>query len=497
MTDTSGLTRLRRLLAGRAPKLMRDLAVLTSGQFVTKLIAVGAFAFLARTLDPEGYGAVEYIVGLTALFAMAVDFGLGTIGVKRIAESRNELPTLAAQIPLARLGIALLAIPILIIVAAALGSPSIPLELVWLYAASLIFVACNQDWLLQSEELMAHVAFAHMLRVLTFTVAVLLLVQGSADVAAVGGAELAAAAVVTLYYLLVTHIKVTPLRVPHSAFGMMGLLRESASLGLSRFAWAAAQYMPLFLVGTLVGGAQVGWFAAAQRLVTSISTFSFVYHFNLYPALARVSAVSSSELTDLMRVSFRVTGWASIGLAFGLTLAASPIVTTIFGGRFEAAAPALTILVWVIPVTFVSGHARWALIVAGAQRHVLYSQIIGLVAIVLAGVPLVLLWNDVGAAVAGVTGAIAVWIVSHTYAMRLAAQPPGLMLLARPLLLAVILGMAVQSTAMMPLVQAIIGCTFFAAVAPFVDRSLLSDLMQLAHAKATVVQPRKTSVPPS
>lgn len=482
--------RVRRLIAQGAPKLMRDLAVLTGGQFVTKLIAVGAFAFLARTLDPEGYGAVEYIVGLTTLFAMAVDCGLGTIGVKRIAESRHELPTLAAQIPLARLAIALLAIPVMIIGAATLGSPSIPRELVWLYAASLIFAACNQDWLLQSEELMAHVAFAHMLRVLTFTVAALLLVHGSADVAAVGWAELTAAAVVTLYYLIVTHVKVTPLRVPRSAFSMMGLIRESASLGLSRFAWAAAQYMPLFLIGSMVGGAAVGWFAAAQRLVTSISTFSFVYHFNLYPALARVSAVSSSELTDLMRVSFRVTGWASIGLAFGLTLAATPVVTTIFGSRFAAAAPALTILVWVIPVTFVSGHARWALIVAGAQRHVLYAQLIGLMAVVLAGVPLVLQWDDVGAALAGVTGAIAVWIVSHTYALRLAARPPGLLLLTKPLLLALVLGVAVQLTDLTPLIQAIIGCALFAAAAPLVDRSLVPDLIQLAHAKAPAAPPR-------
>jgi O-antigen/teichoic acid export membrane protein len=477
--------RLHRLLADSAPKLIRDLAVLTGGEFVTKLIAVGAFAFLARTLAPEAYGAVEYIVGLTTLFAMAVDCGLGTIGVKRLAESRQEMPTLAAQIPLARLVFALLAIPVMIVGVATLGSSSIPGGLVSLYAASLIFHACNQDWLLQSAQLMAHVAFAHTLRVLTFTVAALLLVHGSADATAVGWAELAAGSVVALYYGVVTHVKVTPLRVSRSVFKMMGIIREGASLGLSRFAWAAAQYMPLFLVGTIVGGAEVGWFAAAQRLVTSLSTFSFVYHFNLYPALARASAASGAEFSDLMRVSVRVTGWASIGLALGFTLAATPILTTIFGSRFAAAAPALALLVWNIPVTFLSGHARWALIVAGVQRRVLHAQIVGFAVIALAGVPLVLLLGDAGAAIAGVASAIAVWIVSHAYAMQQAAHPPGFLLLTRPLLLALIVGVAVPLTGLLPWVQAIIGIALFAAVAPLIDRSLLPDLIQLAHTKVT------------
>ena len=484
------LSRLHRLLAQRAPKLMRDLAVLIGGQFVTKLIAVAAFAFLARTLDPHGYGVVEYVVGLTALFAMAVDFGLGTIGVKRIAKARRELPTLATQIPLARLSIALLAIPVMITLAVGLGASSIPPELVWLYAASLLFAACNQDWLLQSAELMAHVAFGHMLRVLTFTVAVLLFVKGANDVIAVGWAELAAAAVVTLFYLIVTHIKVTPFSVPRSAFNTNKLIREGASIGLSRFAWAAAQYMPLFLVGSMIGGPQVGWFAATQRLVTSIATFSFVYHFNLYPALAKASTVSNGELSRLMRVSFRVTGWVSVGLALGLTLAAAPVLTAIFGTRFASAAPALSILVWAIPVTILSGHARWALIVADAQKHVLYSQMIGLVVVAVVGVPLVLLSGHIGGAIAGVAGAIAVWTASHAYAKRLQAQPPCLLLLARPLVLALLLAVTLQLMGLAPLRQAIVGCVLFAAAAPWIDRSLLPDLFELAHTKAPVA-PRR------
>ena len=82
-------SRVRHLLAGRGPKLVTDLAVLVTGQFGAMLIATVAFAVLARELDPQTYGAVEYVVGLTALFGIAVEGGLATVGVRRAAMSRD------------------------------------------------------------------------------------------------------------------------------------------------------------------------------------------------------------------------------------------------------------------------------------------------------------------------------------------------------------------------------------------------------------------------
>lgn len=482
--------RLHLLPASKVPKLFCDLAVLAGGQLATKVIAVAAFAVLARTLDPERYGLVEYLIGLAAFLAMAIDCGLGPIGVRRVAQSRTELPRLATQIPLARMAVAFITIPIMVIGVMAFGPAGVPAALVWLLAASLLLAPLNQDWLLQSAELMAQVAFGHMLRAIVFASAVVLFVHGPDDVVAVGWAELAAAAVACLYYLAMQHFKVTPIRLSFSVPHVLGLIRDGAAVGLSTFVWAAAQYMPLFLIGSLVGGAQVGWYAAAQRLGTSISMFGFVYHFNLYPALARSAAGSNVEFSKLLRTSFRVTAWGSIGLALGLMLAAEPVLTVIFGERFSVAATSLEILVWGIPVMFLSGHARGALIVMGAQKYVLYAQIAGLVAVLLAGVPLVSFFGEVGAAVAAVASSTVVWICSHISAVRLASPMPRLALIIKPLMLAVVSAAAARYMNMSVLANALGGIALYGIAAPILDRTLVPDLIVLAHAKETVLPPR-------
>ena len=376
-----------------------------------------------------------------------------------------------------------MAIPLLILVVELVGPAEASRTLVLLFAASLLFWAWNQDWLLQSVELMPQVALARMLRMLVFLAGVILLVHGPEDVAAVGWAELAGLGAALVYYVGIQHFKVAALRVVVSIREIAALIREGAAIALTTFAWSAAQYMPLFLVGSLVGGTSVGLYAASQRIVVALSILSFVYYFNLYPTLARSLAIEG-EFARLLHVSFRVVAWGSIGLGLGLSLAASPVLSTVFGAQFTDAAPVLALLVWTIPATFLSGEARWALITLGAQNRVLYAQLAGLAAIGVAGVPLVLAFEEFGAAAAAVLGAIVVWIVAHASALSRDAPLAPRTLVIKPLMLALACAGAVQLIDVGMLVKALAAGALYAAAAPLVDRSLLPDLSNLAHARA-------------
>ena len=116
--------------------------------------------------------------------------------------------------------------------------------------------------------------------------------------------------------------------------------------------WSAAQYAPLFLMGALVGGAGMGFLAGASRLVASVATFSFVYHFNLYATASQLARETPRRSPQLMRSSFRATAWLTIGGALVVSLAAEPIITVIFGRDFGPAATSLAILIWTVPVMF-------------------------------------------------------------------------------------------------------------------------------------------------
>jgi O-antigen/teichoic acid export membrane protein len=481
-TGALRLARWHSALAGDRLKFVRDLSVLSGGQLVAKLVGFAAFAFLARMLDPVGYGAVELVVAVTAFFTTVIDCGLGTIGVRRIAEAPHERNALAAEIAAIKLTIALIAIPLMILSVQAFGYAHIPRGLVLLFAASLFFNAIYQDWLLQSAELMAQAAAGQMLRVLAFAAVIALLVRGSEDILAVGWAELAAAAIAALFYLHVQLRRITPIGLSFTARAK-SLIGEALPVGLSLGVWTANQYVPLFLMGGLVAGVETGWFAGANRLVLTLATLSYLYHFNLYPTLARAWARDSREFSETLLASFRVVAWLGIGGALAVTIAGAPLLDLVYGDSFASAAIPLAILIWIVPAMLLSGHARWSLIVAGAPSRVLYSQLLGLAVAILAGALFIEIWGATGAALAALASNLSVWACAHVFASRMKIAPPSLLLVLKPLVLALAVGSVMYVLPLNELVSAAGAFLVFALMAPFIDRALIPDVVRLAHVK--------------
>jgi len=467
-------------------KLARDFLVLSSGQFVSKVVGFVAFAYLARTLGPASYGIAEYAVGLAVFFAMVVDWGMGPIGVRELAAKPESAASLAALISGARLVIACVAVPVLGLAALWSGQPETAVKLVWLYALSLLAVPWKQDWLLQGREMMNAAAFAQLIRMCAFAAGVVILVHSELDILYVGLAEIAAVVLTTAYYLGTQRVRICPVRLKFTPKDVIRLIREGFSVGLSNVVWAFIQYAPLFLVANLVGGVSLAWFAASHRVVISLLTFSWIYHWNLYPTVARRAAGSPDELHALIGASFRVVAWGGILIALILTLVARPLMILGFGTSFAEAAPAFAVLIWALPVTLLSGHARWALIAKGLQRYVLFAQLAGAAVVLMVGLALTSRFGAVGAAIAMTAASLAVWAMAHAFGMRKVGPLPGITAVLLPACGAGLGGLLAQGLDTHPVLGAAAAAAVYVLFALLIDRKLLPDLLRLMRAKADV-----------
>ncbi len=464
-------------------KLFKDYAVLAGGQLATKALGFVAFAWLARVLDPAGYGALEYMVGLAVLFGAIVEGGVGVVAVSRAAHAPATVATLAMQIPWARLLYALPSVPIMALLAIHANRSAVPVALAWLFALSLLTVPWRQEWLLQATERMGATALAQLIRALVFALLALAMIRSPQDLSRAGWAELASVIAMTLYCMVVQHRAITPLRARGSFAGFAPLVREGALVGASNIVFTVTHYAPLLLIGALAGAVETAWFAAASRITAALFAFSYIYHFTLYPAVTRATVRRDHQLGMLLSRSLRVTGWAGIGTALALGLLAEPLVLLAFGPKMTAAAPLLQILAWTLPIALCSGHARWALVAAGAQRSVLAAQTAGLAATVIVALTLGPWLGAPGYGVAAVGGALAVWLVAHQRAARLGTHPPAFRIIVPPLVLAIV-GLIVARLLDDGWWPTLLVLGAFAAAAPLVDRRLLEDLRFLGQAKA-------------
>lgn len=470
-------------------KFVRDLMVLAGGQFAVKVIGFVTFAWLARVLGPEGYGQVEFLLALTGFAALVIDFGLGPVGVRRQGAGDAETPV--HGVPTLRVAIALLTAPaVLAAVFATTPDPTARL-LGCLFAASLLLHAFKQEWLLQSMERMGAVAGAQALRVIVFGALVLALVSGVADILWVGVAELVAVAVWIGFYVLAQLRAGHRLRLLPDRAALGGLLREAAPLGLNSIVWGLAQYLPAMLVALISGLEEAAYLAAGQRLVVSLQTLSYTYHFNLYAAMVRRFRTGAEEMVRLSGASLRVVAWAVAGPAALGAVHGAEIMALLFGPAFAAAGLPFMLLVFVFPLQILSGHFRWALTASGHSRSVFLAGLSGAVLAVAAGPALVWQWGALGGAAMALTGALGVLVASallcrrHGIAIGLAAR------LARPAAAAALAaalsellsGLVPEAAWWMRLAA---GAGLYGALALLADRSLFPDLRHLAYAKKDV-----------
>ena len=478
MTDSEAAPR-------RSPwTMLRDFGALSGGELLAKIAGFVAFAWLARRFPPDAYGHIEVAIQVTMMFSLVVDFGLGPIGAREIASNRGRAAALAASIPTLRLILAALAYLLVYLVAGMLDLGEEGRTLARVTGLALFAAPFVHSWLFQGLGKMLWVAAAQLLRSAAFAALVLLCIGDDDGILAVGIFEALSAFVMAAWFVgaQVRNLGMPRLGAPLEELGR--LFREAWPVGLSRTLWAVYQYVPTLLVTAIVGGAEVAWFAAAHRLVTSLGSFVNIYHFNLYPQLVEAVAAGQARVDRLMETSFRLTSWAGVAVAVAGTALAVPVCQLAFGEAFARSGPTFAIAIWAVPISFLNSHARFVLIAAGAQRLELAANAAGAVVAALGGAAAVAAAGSEGAGLALVVGAAATWFVAHGYASSRVSPLPLFQPLVRPLLTAAAV-LGASTWLMAPgWGSGLTAVVAFAVLAPLVDPALPREALALRGSRS-------------
>ena len=437
-------------------KAATDLVTLISGQLVSKIFGFAAFATLARLLTPAEYGAVETVVGMVAIGHMIIEFGSGILGIRRVAHDRAQVAEITAAVTSSRILVALIVAPLLVTAYAAMVGDRTPIGLIVLFGFSLFGAVFKLDWLFQGHDEMGPAALGITLKMLVFFGLILVWAPLSHNIMLVGWTEILSMALMGAYYVY-TQRKRYGFKLDLTQWRSgVTFLRLSAPLGLSSFANTVSQSLPVLFVQSLSSGEQAGEFGAAQRVITSLITFSWLYYQNLFPLLSRQIAQKPKEAQELVHSSDHFIAWAGAAAGVGLALGAQPLMRLGFGPALAQSALEFSILAWCLPVTLASGSARWLLIAQDRHKTQMVIQFIGAFVTLAATFLLAPHMGGVGAAIGMLVGAFVIWVCA-TITVQGCAVRPSLFALAGPALSSAAVMVLARFIPLPPLVVAILG----------------------------------------
>jgi O-antigen/teichoic acid export membrane protein len=312
---------------------------------LSPLVRMGLVVVISRALGAEGLGDYQVVISYLAIFEIVPALGMWPLLVRNVAREPEQAFRYLLHAGALSLGAsALLVVPMNV---AGLGyGPTIreAMMLLSLALAPSVLLVVSEAVLIPRgrPEAVATLQVAESVA-LVATAAVLL--WGGGGVVAVAAAMLACrtlAAAVAVFLAL----RVCPDRQWTFDWGFARrLLGETPVFFLSSVTWVLYSRLDVVVLSRLVPVDQVGYYGAAQRVLTMCQEVVQSMMVVTLPLLA----ASAARHADFQQVMARATKYVlMVGLpaAVGAMLVGGDLLTLIFGAKFAPSGPILTVLMW-------------------------------------------------------------------------------------------------------------------------------------------------------
>ncbi|MDM8528149.1 glycosyltransferase [Anaerolineales bacterium HSG24] len=345
------------------------------GKLSVKIISFVFTIFIVRWLGDKGYGQYVLIWSYIAIFSMLSDAGLGMYAIREITKRTAGHEHLMGNIIIIRLFLATVTIGL--IFGTALYFEYSEQFLVNLFLASLILliyaVQDPFDTILQANERFDISAISVICGQLLFvSIGGVFLLMGWHITGLIIAALLNIVATAWLAWYLMNGCR-RHLQWRLEPTNWFGFIKAAFPFGMIKLWLSWALKIDLIILAWYWPDETVGWYGAAYALVSGALVVGSSINSAFYPTLSRQYSRDNSMMPQIY--GFALKYLIIIGLPFSglFFMRHNELIDLFFGAEFAHAAIPLAILIWVVPLTFVTEFLRYVLLITNQERIAGYA----------------------------------------------------------------------------------------------------------------------------
>jgi O-antigen/teichoic acid export membrane protein len=385
-----------RSVMGASVGVSSGIARLAISRALTIVLQFFTLALMARVLGPSGYGLIAFGLALFVYIGLTNDLGLTILGAREhgtpddLARTRGAL--LGARVFLTAAVVVVVAIVLILFPLSAEGRLVGVILTLGFVSSSL-----NVRWVMQADERFGSIALADGIGSCVQLLVTVLFVRGPDDIGwaavAVVAMPVTSTGILALRAGLVRRVPVTLSRES------IHLVRRAAPLGVALLATALYYSADSVLLGIFRGSDQVGYYAAAYRVVLACLAIPVVVHSVLLPVVARLQRTDPTSSTETLEGASQGLVWIALPIAVGTALTAGTVVRVVFGNAYEPSGPVLALLIW--SCVTVSSNVPFAVLMLARNqdRRYMAVTVLGATVNLLANLMMIPIFGMIGAAV--------------------------------------------------------------------------------------------------
>jgi O-antigen/teichoic acid export membrane protein len=416
MTDVAGA---KPRQATSARRVAQNYLSVSAANLLTRVISFFVVAYAARVLGPRAYGSLTWAQAVYLFGTGFADLGLWTLGVRTLAQDRDNVQRHVSNYMSLRALTALATASLLAAFAMVSRQSETTETLVLLYGLSLLATGVLGDWVFTGLERMEFVGTARILSQLIYAGLVFAVVRGQQEILLFPAFMFVGLAVSAVFLMAVFRRLYPSCRFRPQPSAWPRLLREAFPLGVSVLVFQSYVLLPTLLVGWFKGEAATGYYGGAFRIVQVVNQLLSLAVVALFPVVASRWKYAPETVGMLLERILKVFLALGVPLAAGTLVIGPAMVELVLGDQFSQSVIPLQIMVWnVVTMGISSVYAQLVLVMNGRQTEFLKVVCSGAVASVILDLLLVPRHSYVGAAIAWVLAEMVVWVVSYLLARQ-------------------------------------------------------------------------------
>jgi len=382
--------------------------------FFDKILRMGVGLFVgvwvARYLGPEQFGLLSFALAFIGLFGAIAGLGLQGIVVRDIVRDPDgKEETLGSAAALQFVGGLLAYGLILGTIFWLRPDDALAKMLVAILGSMMLFKASEVAvYWFESQVLSKYTVWVQNGSFLTFAAIKVGLILNSAPLIAFAWAMMAEALMVALLLSVILGLRGPRLRQLRITLARAKtLLKDSWPLLLSGIAITLAMRIDQIMIGQIMSDTAVGFYSVGVRLAEVFVFVGLMVASSVFPRLIKLKEENfEGEFVKFIRLPFYVL----FVLAVAVSGTSGFTVPMIFGQEYANSSPVLSVLIFSIPITYISVMSSKYLLRKGMQYEILYRQVVGVFVNIAMNLLLIPVLGIIGAAIATVVTDIVISI---------------------------------------------------------------------------------------
>ena len=336
--------------------LAKNTTVLLVANIISYLLGFFTTLYTARYLGVEGFGVLSLALSLTGIFGVFTDLGLTTLTTREVSRDESLASKYIGNTAIIKIIYAFLTFGLISLIVYIIGYPQEVKTVVYIITLSVILTAFTGIFnsIFQAFQKMEYMSLNIVINAILMITGILIVIHFGLGIIALSSVYLISSAIVLVVTLITYSWKFFVPKIGLDLKFWIPTIKEASFFGVSNILVVIYFYIDSLMLSILVSYSAVGIYNASYKLIVVLLFIPGIFITSIFPIMSQHFESSKTllklEYEKSVKYLFATAVFIFIvGFSF-----ADKIILIIYGTAYTPSIVALQILIFVMPIIFIT-----------------------------------------------------------------------------------------------------------------------------------------------